>query len=399
MDRKKEILTSIMTAGAFISYNVGAGFASGNELLQFYGSWHLKGIITSLISGTITTVIFCMVLFWLGKVSKEQTTSESYRWLTGPVAGRFFRLFTDIMVLGCFMMMFSGAGNLLNEQFDIPDFVGPLLLGVLTLIVVLGGLKSVEMVLGYAGVAILVYITIFAIYTVASSKSDASNVALIPGLVEQGKIWQANVFALYPFSLIPELKEMNSPVLEGILYSTQCIMVGFPFYITLGKRSKTEKDALISGVIAALLYYICIAFVIIILAMNMDALINPATGEMYVFPAVAAVHRLWPAGSWTYSILIFTGIFSTTIGYLWVLSERVFPNQEKTKKNKIFIVGMTVLGVLLAKRVSFSMIINSMFPLAGVAGIGVLIGCFIRIKKILKKQDESISKDCSNFAE
>ena len=399
MDRKKEILTSIMTAGAFISYNVGAGFASGNELLQFYGSWHLKGIITSLISGTITTVIFCMVLFWLGKVSKEQTTSESYRWLTGPVAGRFFRLFTDIMVLGCFMMMFSGAGNLLNEQFDIPNFVGPLLLGVLTLIVVLGGLKCVEMVLGYAGVAILIYITIFAIYTVVSGKSDSSNVALIPGLVEQGKIWQANIFALYPFSIIPELKEMNSPVLEGILYSTQCIMVGFPFYITLGKRSKTEKGALASGVIAALLYYVCITFVIIILAMNMDALINPATGEMYVFPAVAAVHRLWPAGSWTYSILIFTGIFSTTIGYLWVLSERVFPNQEKTKKNKVFIVGMTVLGVLLAKRVSFSMIINSMFPLAGVAGIGVLIGCFIRIKKILKTQDESISKDCSSLAE
>lgn len=392
MDRKKEILTSIMTAGAFISYNVGAGFASGNELLQFYGSWHLKGIITSLISGAITTVIFCMVLFWLGKVSKEQNTSESYRWLTGPIAGRIFRLFTDVMVLGCFMMMFSGAGNLLNEQFDIPNFVGPLLLGVLTLIVVLGGLKSVEMVLGYAGVAILIYITIFAIYTVISGKSDVANVALIPGLVEQGKIWQANIFALYPFSLIPELKTMNSPVLEGILYSTQCIMAGFPFYITLGKRSKTQKDALISGVIAALLYYICIAFVIIILAMNMDALINPATEEMYVFPAVAAVHRLWPAGSWTYSILIFTGIFSTTIGYLWVLSGRVFPNQEKTKKNKIFIIGMTILGVLLAKRVSFSMIINSMFPLAGVAGIGVLIGCFIRIKKILNSRENIIEE-------
>ena len=136
----------------------------------------------------------------------------------------------------------------------------------------------------------------------------------------------------------------------------------------------------------SLFYYICIVFVIIILAMNMDALINPVTGEMYVFPAVAAVHRLWPAGSWTYSILIFTGIFSTTIGYLWVLGERVFPNQEKTKKNKIFIVVMIIIGILLAKRVSFSMIINSMFPLAGIAGIGVLIGCFIRIKKILNSR-------------
>lgn len=390
MGRKKEILTSIMTAGAFISYNVGAGFASGNELLQFYGSWHLKGIITSLISGTITTVVFCVVLFWLGRIAENQTTSESYKWVTGPVIGRFFRLFTDLMVLGCFMMMFSGAGNLLNEQFQIPAYIGPVLLGILTLIVVLGGLKSVETVLGYAGVAILVYITIFAIYTLLGGKGDAANVALIPDLVKQGKIWQANVFALYPFSMISGLKNMNSPVIEGVLYATQCIIVGFPFYITLGKRSKTEKEAFISGIVAALLYYICIAFVIIILVFNMDVLINPATQEMYVFPAVAAVHRLWPAGSWTYSILIFIGIFSTTIGYLWVLSERVFPNQEKTKKNKIFIVGMTVLGVILAKRISFSLLINSLFPLAGVAGIGVLIGCFIRIKKTLISRSDTV---------
>lgn len=145
------------------------------------------------------------------------------------------------------------------------------------------------------------------------------------------------------------------------------------------KRSKTTKEALASGVVAALLYYICIVFVIIILAFNMDVLINPATQQMYVFPAVAAVNRLWPAGSWTYSILIFTGIFSSTIGYLWVLSERVFPKQEETKKNKVFIVIMTFLGMLLAKRISFSMIINSLFPLAGVAGIGVLIGCIRRL--------------------
>lgn len=379
MDKKKEILTSIMTAGAFISYNVGAGFASGNELLQFYGSWHLEGIIAAIISGTITTVIACMLLFWLGKVSEAQTSSESYRWIAGPIAGKFFRLFTDILVLGCFMMMFSGAGNLLNEQFHIPSEIGILLLGILTLVVVLGGLKSVETVLGYAGMAILIYIAIFALYTIFGNKSNPANVTLIPDLVKQGKIWQANLFKLYPFSLIPDLKDMNSPILEGMLYSTECVISGFPFYITLGKRSKTTKEALVSGVVAALLYYICIVFVIIILTFNMDVLINPATQQMYVFPAVAAVNRLWPAGSWTYSILIFTGIFSSTIGYLWVLSERVFPKQEETKKNKVFIVIMTLLGVLLAKKISFSMIINSLFPLAGVAGIGVLIGCMRRL--------------------
>ena len=167
----------------------------------------------------------------------------------------------------------------------------------------------------------------------------------------------------------------RNAILYGMCYFRISILYN------LGKKKQNNKRSTgFRSCSCHTLYYICIIFVLIILSFNMDVLINPATQEMYVFPAVAAIRRLWPAGSWTYSILIFTGIFSSTIGYLWVLSERVFPKQEATRKNKIFIVIMTLLGVALAKRISFSMIINSLFPLAGIAGIGVLIGCFRKIR-------------------
>lgn len=39
MKEKINVKGMFLTAGALVSFNVGAGFASGNELLQFFGSW------------------------------------------------------------------------------------------------------------------------------------------------------------------------------------------------------------------------------------------------------------------------------------------------------------------------------------------------------------------------
>ena len=39
MKEKLNIKGMFITAGALVSFNVGAGFASGNELLQFFGPW------------------------------------------------------------------------------------------------------------------------------------------------------------------------------------------------------------------------------------------------------------------------------------------------------------------------------------------------------------------------
>ena len=38
-EKKVGLITMLSIAGGFISYTVGSGFASGNEILQFFGSW------------------------------------------------------------------------------------------------------------------------------------------------------------------------------------------------------------------------------------------------------------------------------------------------------------------------------------------------------------------------
>ena len=55
--------------------------------------------------------------------------------------------------------------------------------------------------------------------------------------------------------------------------------------------------------------------------LNFDSLTNPVTGEMYPIPVLAVINKMWPAGSWTYVLIIFVGIFTSEAGYLWSLND------------------------------------------------------------------------------
>lgn len=367
-----------ITAGAFISYTVGAGFASGNEVLQFFGSWGFPESMLALVGAILACAIYCGFLFIMGQKVDFDRPSKSYFYFGGKALGWFIQIYVFIFIFGCFMLMFSGAGSLLNQQWGIPQWIGAVLMGIVSGVVVLGGLKTVENVLGSAGIIILAYVLVFSIISMVNPGSSLDQASGAAQAVADGKVWQANLFAMPPLSWIPGLASINNPFITGVLYSTMCLVSGFPFYFTLGKRSKSSREAGISGVVAACAFYLCVGFVLLIMLANFNSLINPATNEMYPFPVLAAIGAIWPAGSWTYVLIIFTGIFTTVSGYLWVIKDWFFPGEVMNNKARIFIVVLLVAGITLGGVIPFSALINFMFPLTGVVGLVITIAIVVK---------------------
>ena len=89
MDNKKgiSIVTVFAIAGAFISYTVGSGFASGNEVLQFFGSWGVPTCIVALLGAAFITLTSCICLFRIGSAKEFSTTSAAYNYVGGKVLG------------------------------------------------------------------------------------------------------------------------------------------------------------------------------------------------------------------------------------------------------------------------------------------------------------------------
>lgn len=385
MKHSVNLKTILMTAGAFVSFCTGVGVASGNELLQFFGSWEGSGAVVSLVAGFVVTIIFCICLFMIGQSVHFDRSEESYTYFGGKYLGKFYQIFVVILIIMTAMQQFSGAGSLFWQEYGLPQWVGAVALGVLSVIIVLGGLKTVQDVLGSIGILILVYILIFGILSIVNPGSSLEQADGIAVMVEEGNIFQANMFNIPPLSWIPGLKEFNSPFIEGVLYGSLCITTGFPFFMSLGRKQANKEEAVVSGIVTPIAFYACIILVLMLILCNFDRVINPATNEMYPFPAVAGLGAIWPSGKWTYVVIIFLGLLTTYIGYLWSINNVFFENQEKTLKSRIFVVFVTVFGICLGSVLPFSKIINILLPINGMVGFLMLISIIVRTVKFYRE--------------
>lgn len=187
-NNKFNIVSAAVIAGAFISYTVGSGFASGNEVLQFFGSWGMPASILAIVGATLITLVSCACLYKIGSKISFDTTSDAYYYVGGKYLGKFFQLFTFVSIFGTFMIMFSGAGSVLSQFWNMLVWVGSVIMGVLSGIVVLGDLSAVEKVLGSIGIILLVYVLVFGVASLFTPSSDMSQASGIPEAVAAGTV-------------------------------------------------------------------------------------------------------------------------------------------------------------------------------------------------------------------
>src|SRR5699024_10798688 len=121
---------------AFVGIIVGAGFASGQEILQYFTSFGYLGTIGAIVS----TILFAYLGMTLTKVgSRLQTLSHKEAIYT--ISGRWLGLLVDAIpvftLFGVGVVMVAGAGSLLNQQFSFGGSFGCLILIIIQIITML----------------------------------------------------------------------------------------------------------------------------------------------------------------------------------------------------------------------------------------------------------------------
>lgn len=376
MDNKKKNAVSFATVvtitGAVISYRVGAGFASGNECIQIFGSWG-QDIGWAIFGATLTLLIGAVGTYLLAYQLQFKGSEDAYKAVGGKKFGRFVQIFTGLSITLNLFTMFAGAGSLLNQHMGLPNWVGSLLVGVIAIISLLGGLKSLEKVLGSVGIFILIYMVVFCVITLFKVTPNMDNIYGAQEAVKAGEIMQVNLFALPPFSWIPGLAEHNNAFINGVVYGSEATFSGFPFLIMLAKKCKTKKEAVLCGLAGDLGYMFCVCISLVVLMFNFDCIYNPVTKVMNAFPTLAAVTKLLPSIAWTYAILCFAGVFTTVSGYLFAVDEMVFKENVTSTKSRIFQVVLAVIGIALGGVLPFSKLINILMPIRGVVGVLLIV--------------------------
>lgn len=125
----------------YIGTVVGAGFASGKEIYQFFGLFGNVGYVTILIS----TLFFALIghrMLRLGHDLKAKSYRALNAYLFGPKIGSVMDTLFLLMLFGITVAMLAGAGALFSERLHWPFQIGVLLTIVVTFLTTLRGMSA-----------------------------------------------------------------------------------------------------------------------------------------------------------------------------------------------------------------------------------------------------------------
>ena len=353
---------SFAVAGAYIAWIMGSGFASGQEMFQFFTSFGYKSYII-LVINLIGFLIVGPAVLEAGQAHRLDKDFNHFDYFCGKKLGTFYSWFLPINMFGSLIIMISGAGTALNQYFGINHIVGALIMAVLAFLSYAIGFERFIKIVSFTGPVIISFTLLVAVITVMRQGGDISSVPEYE-------------------AALADRRPVPFWWLSALLYISYNLWAGSKYYSALGASAPTRRDAVHGAIIGS------IAIMLAILLMNTAMLTE--IGEVIKFgvPTLYLARQISYVLGAAFSILLIMGIFSSASAMMWMVCDKFV--DQGTRKGNIFsacVAGITfVLGLF-----PFADLIGIIYTISGYVGF-ILIGCIV-FKVISKWVRSHTSKD------
>lgn len=353
--------TVILYAGAICAYLIGSGFATGQEVLQFFTANGTKGIFAAfifLVVMSLSSYALCRV----GQKKQFQNPYDVFEYYCGKWVGGAYVWYSVLLNYCVFVVMLAGGGATINQYYGAPVYVGTGLIAVLALGTAIMGMDKMIKIIGVIGPVKIVFVIILGS---AALLTAFKNPAV---LIEAGKI-------------VPTLgfKSASSNwAWSGALYTFLCLMVSIPFLISCGASAKSEKEAGWIGIVGSVGFTVAIVMLVISELINYKIIMNKQV------PTLEIAASLSPVLEMIFSILIIVAIYSA-VASLLLMTVRKF-SVDKTKKFNVLATLFTAVGMCFGGVIPFDKLVNVLYPLAGYS-------CIVFIGFVLYKEFFSANKE------
>nr|WP_207789073.1 GerAB/ArcD/ProY family transporter [Neobacillus terrae] len=132
---------AFQVAAVYVGTVVGAGFATGKEIVEFFTRFGLVGFISILVSGYILVYMGSKLMVMSLRIGAK-SYQELNEYLFGRWAGSAINIIMGIMLLGVTAVMLSGAGAVFEEQLGFSKNLGIMVTIILSLLTMMVGTKG-----------------------------------------------------------------------------------------------------------------------------------------------------------------------------------------------------------------------------------------------------------------
>ncbi|WP_269478141.1 hypothetical protein [Hominibacterium faecale] len=351
----------IKLAGAFCAFLIGAGFATGQEIMQYFTNYGIGKAIGVMTINALLGAWTSAAVMNLGNESKDVQGLECYKNLCGKYVGTLLSWFVPLFMFLTLMTMMAGFGSTFNQVFGGPEWLGSLILAVVVTLVVLLGLASVIDTIGFIGPTIIVVTMVMAIGVIAKHGVDFAN-------------WNHYI------TTHDVLLASSSWVMAGILYALWNIVMCLPFMSAMGSKAKNKTEVVTGVVLGNVLFAAGGLCLVLAEGSQIDLIADISV------PALAMAQSLSPILGVIYAVVLALAIFTTAVPLMWSVAARL--TKEKTMKFAIVCVIIAVLGFF-GSYLPFETLVNIVTPAVGYVG---LIGWLFIIWRDIKLVKAALEK-------
>lgn len=325
----------LKTASVYTGTVLGAGFASGKELISFFVCHGIYGIIGMFISG----IFFSLIGFGVLKIVHENKITDYHSfsiYIFGNKLGNISEWLVCAFLLVLFSAMISAGGEMSHTVFKISRLKGEIILSLLCFITFLFELDG--------------FIDI--------------NTLLAPILVIGGILTGIYVFLNPAFEnvfnhLIPsDFSPSGNFILSSFIYVSYNIITAVTVLVSLNKLISSNRVSKYGGILGG----VCVC--ILGISMSLPLFSNYEiiySSQMPVLEIVLNYDFL----KYIYVVILLSAIFTTALANGFSLIQNFGTKGGNKLAVKIF---LTIWGIIMAQ-IGFSNFIEKIYPFFGIIGL------------------------------
>ena len=140
---KSSWAAAFTVASVWFGTHVGAGFATGNQVVNYFVQYGWTAAIFPLLAmGILAVVMYIMMKF--AKLNGFDNYKDTYRALyPKPWMEVFFEIFYIIIILAAVASCVDGAGGIVKSLIDLPDIICNLVIIALLILLSIFGVKLI----------------------------------------------------------------------------------------------------------------------------------------------------------------------------------------------------------------------------------------------------------------
>ncbi|QPC46148.1 GerAB/ArcD/ProY family transporter [Mangrovibacillus cuniculi] len=330
--------TSIQVAAVYVGTVVGAGFATGREIIEFFTQYGFIGIIGVAIAGILFIHLGTKMMILARRI--QATSYEQFMThIFGNIFGQVMNLLLLVMLIGVMAVMLSGAGAVFQEQLQYSKQIGVWLTMLLAFIVMIVGTRGLVYV-NTVVVPIMIFLAIMLFVHAIGQPLFLEQNLVVPVI---GEGWRA---LLSPFSYA---------ALNLIL--AQAVLV--PLATEVDDEEVIKRGGWLGGVFLTL----------ILLGSHMTLSIIPDVTS-YEIPMAVAMSSFLLAFYGFYMVVIYGEVFTSIIGSLYGLEKQLLPY---VRIPRLFIQAGLLLVAYFISFFDYSLLLSILYPIFGYVSLLFLV--------------------------